>query len=217
MSAPPLTATLLTPRQRRALPGSAHEKLMVRLKWLLPSLAALLLALIIIWPLSSVQEFSFLLAKDNVEMATERLRVDRASYRGETARGEPFLIEAEKAVQKTSAVAEVELTRLQARIEGRDGLALVTAPAGTYFLNDDNLRVSGPIRLDSAAGYTVETGTVDIDMNTRSLVSREAVSGEIPIGRFNADHLEADLQGRVLILEGRAHLRIKGRTGRATP
>lgn len=187
---------------------------MVRLKWLLPSLAALLLAVIIIWPLSSVQEFSFLLAKDKVEMATERLRVDRAGYRGETARGEAFLIEAENAVQKTSAVAEVDLTNLAARLEGNDGLAVVTAPTGTYFLNKDALRVHGPIRLESAAGYTVETGTVDIDMNSRTLVSRQDVSGQIPIGSFNAAMLSADLQGRVLILEGRAHLRIKGRAGR---
>jgi lipopolysaccharide export system protein LptC len=204
----------LTSRQRRALPGSRHEQMMARLKWLLPSLAALLLAVIIIWPLSSVQEFSFLLAKDKVEMATERLRVDKASYRGETARGEAFLIEAQSAVQKTSAVAEVDLTNLAARLEGNDGLAVVTAPAGTYFLNEDSLRVSGPIRLDSAAGYTVETGTVDIDMNARTLASREAVTGQLPIGRFNADQLSADLQGRVLILEGKAHLRIKGRAGR---
>lgn len=205
---------MLTSRQRRALPGSRHEKMMAMLKWLLPSLAALLLAVIIIWPLSSVQEFSFLLAKDKVDMATERLRVDRASYRGETARGEAFLIEAERAVQKTSAVAEVDLTRLAARLEASDGLTIVTAPTGTYYMDTDNLRVSGPIKLDSAAGYTVETGTVDIDMNERTLASRETVTGQIPIGSFKADKLSADLQGRVLILEGRAHLRIKGRGGR---
>jgi lipopolysaccharide export system protein LptC len=185
------------------------------LKWLLPSLATLLLAAIIIWPLSSVQEFSFLLAKDRVEMAPERLRVVRASYRGETARGEAFLIEADRAVQKSSAVPEVNMNELAARLEGSDGLTLVTAPSGTYFLETDKLRVSGPIRLDSQAGYTVATGTVDIDLNDRSLASREAVTGKLPIGDFRADRLSADLQGRVLVLEGNAHLRIKGSRGRA--
>lgn len=212
---PPLVSAPLTARQRRALPGSQHEQIMRVLKWLLPTLATLLLATIIIWPLSSVQEFSFLLAKDRVQMAPERLRVVRASYRGETARGEAFLIEAEKAVQKSSAVPEVDMTMLAARLEASDGLTLVTAPNGTYFLETEKLRVSGPINLDSQAGYTVETGTVDIDLNDRSLASREAVTGQLPIGSFRADRLSADLQGRVLVLEGRAHLRINGRQGRA--
>lgn len=209
------TPDILTPRQRAALPGSRHEQVMGVLKWLLPSLAAILLATIVIWPLSSVREFSFLLAKDRVEMATERLRVDRASYRGETARGEAFLIEADKAVQKSSAVPEVQLSQLAARLESTEGLTLVTAPSGTYFIDKDRLRVAGPIALDSQAGYTVQTGSVDIDLNERTLASREAVTGDIPIGTFRADTLSADLQGRVLILQGRAHLRIKGRQGRA--
>ena len=45
------------------------------------------LAAIIIWPLTKVSEFSFLLAKDKVGMAAERLRIDNAVYRGETERG----------------------------------------------------------------------------------------------------------------------------------
>ncbi len=206
---------VLTPRQRRALPGSQYERIMNLLKWLLPLLATLLLATIIILPLLSVQEFSFLLAKDRVGRSAERLRVDRASYRGETARGEAFLIEADKAVQKSSAVPEVELSTLSARLDSTEGLTTVTAPSGTYFIDKDQLRVAGPINLDSKAGYTVETGSVDIDLNDRSLASREAVTGQIPIGDFRADKLSADLQGRVLVLQGRAHLRIKGRQGRS--
>ena len=51
---PGSTAPTLTARQRLALPGSAHDRRMTLLKWLLPTLAGLLLAAIVIWPLSSV-------------------------------------------------------------------------------------------------------------------------------------------------------------------
>jgi lipopolysaccharide export system protein LptC len=188
---------------------------MTRLKWLLPTLAGLLLAAIVIWPLSSVQEFSFLLAKDRVAVATERLRVDRALYRGETARGEAFVIEAQSALQKSSAVPEVDLKGLSASLDSREGLAKVTAPGGRYFLETDVLRVMGPVKLTSDAGYTVDTGTVDVNLDARTVMSREAVSGQLPIGSFSADRLSADVHGRVVVLEGRAHLRIKGRAGRA--
>lgn len=212
---PGSTAPTLTARQRLALPGSAHDRRMTLLKWLLPTLAGLLLAAIVIWPLSSVQEFSFLLAKDRVAVATERLRVDRALYRGETARGEAFVIEAQSALQKSSAVPEVDLKGLSASLDSREGLAKVTAPGGRYFLETDVLRVMGPVKLTSDAGYTVDTGTVDVNLDARTVMSREAVSGQLPIGSFSADRLSADVHGRVVVLEGRAHLRIKGRAGRA--
>jgi lipopolysaccharide export system protein LptC len=209
-----LSPATLTERQRQALPGSPHEQRMATLKWLLPTLAAGLLALIVIWPLTSVQEFSFLLAKDRVEMAAERMRIASASYRGETARGEPFLIEAERAVQKTSAVPEMELSGLSARLDGSDGQTVVTAPGGLYFMNEDRLRVNGPIGLESEVGYTVATGTIEIDMNERRVTSTEAVSGRHPMGDFRADALAADLQGRVVALEGNVRLRIRSSAGR---
>jgi len=205
----------LTARQRLALPGSVHDKRMGLLKRLLPVSAGLLLAVIVIWPLTNVQEFSFLLAKDRVAQATERLRVDKAVYRGETARGEAFVIEAKSAVQKSSAVPEVALTQLSAQLKSSGGDALVTAPGGRYFLDSDLLRVSGPVVLTSEAGYRVDTGTVDVDLNGRTVTSTEAVTGQLPIGSFSAARLSADAQGRVVVLEGGAHLRIKGRAGRA--
>ncbi len=213
---PASTALTMTPRQRRALPGSVHDKRMTLLKWLLPTLAGLLLAAIIIVPLSSVQEFSFLLAKDKVAAATERLRVDRAVYRGETARGEPFIIKAAGAVQKSSAVPEVELQKLSAELDSAEGPAVVTAPAGRYFIETDILRVMGPVKLTSEAGYTVDTGSIDVDLNARTVKSEQAVSGTLPIGNFSADRISADVQGRVVVLEGSAHLRIKARAGRAS-
>jgi len=73
----------------------------------------------------------------------------------------------------------------------------------------------GPVKLTSDAGYTVDTGTVDVNLDARTVMSREAVSGQLPIGSFSADRLSADVHGRVVVLEGRAHLRIKGRAGRA--
>ena len=216
-SAAQMAAAELTRRQRAAMPGSAHEKRMHVLKWLLPSLATIVLGAIIIWPLSAVQEFSFLLAKDKVGVATERLRVDSAVYRGETARGEAFVIAAGGAVQRSSAVPEVELKALTARLDMVDGPATVTAPSGRYFIDTDKLRVYGPVQLDSAAGYSLDSSTVDIDLNTRKVATETAVSGTLPIGSFTAGRLRGDIQGRNIVLEDGVHLRIRGRAGRAKP
>ena len=208
------TATL-TARQISARPGSRHDRVMALLKWLLPALALAVLATIIIWPLTKVSEFSFLLAKDNVGVAAERLRIDNAVYRGETEKGEAFTISTVGAVQRSSAVAIVELARLKATLLMAEGPAVVTAPSGRYFIETDKLQVAGPVRLDSAAGYTLDSDTVDIDLNTRQVTTDKPVTGTLPIGSFSAGSLRGDIQGRQLIMTGGAHLRIRGRTGTA--
>lgn len=209
-----MTAADLSHRQRAALPGSHRDTLFGFLKIALPVAAVAVLGTIIIWPLAAAQEFSFLLAKDKVEMATERLRIDRAEYRGETARGEAFVISAGGAVQRSSALPIVELTDLKARLKMADGPATVTAPAGRYFIETDKLQITGPVRLDSAAGFSLDSATVDIDLNARTVVTREPVTGVLPIGRFTANSLSADIQGRNVVLDGGVHLRINGRAGK---
>ena len=205
----------LSRRQRSALPGSPRDRVFGVLKVALPAAALAVLATIVIWPLAKVQEFSFLLAKDNVAMATERLRLDRAVYRGETAKGEAFVISAGSAVQRSSAAPVVELKSLTAKLAMADGPATVIAPAGRYFLETDKLQISGPVTLDSAAGYSVDSATVDIDLNSRAVTTEAAVTGKLPIGSFRAGRLSADIQGRKMVLYDGVHLRIYGRAGRA--
>ncbi|KAB7645446.1 LPS export ABC transporter periplasmic protein LptC [Polymorphobacter fuscus] len=208
-------AHALTARQRAARPGGAHDTRVRLLKWLLPVLAFAVLAAIVIVPMTKVSEFSFLLAKDKVGVAAERLRIDNAVYRGETEKGEAFTISAQGAVQRSSAVAIVELTGLKAKLAMADGPATVTAPAGRYFIENDRLQVTGPVRLDSTAGYTLDSDTVDIDLNTRRVSTETPVTGTLPIGNFSAARMSGDIQGRTLVMDGGAHLRIRGRTGRA--
>ena len=187
---------------------------MTVLKWLLP-LAALALGLtILIWPLINVQEFSFLLAKDQVAVSRERLRVNRAEYRGKTAAGEAFAISAGSAVQRKSAVPIVELTTLAARLEGKDGPSTVTAPAGRYFIEDDRLEVTGPVKLRSDGRYTVDADTVFVDLKRRLVKTDTPVSGRLPMGTFRSNRMTGDLAGNRISLIGKVHLRINQRSGR---
>jgi lipopolysaccharide export system protein LptC len=204
----------LTRRQQAALPGSSKDRIFGVLKIALPAAAVVVLATIIAWPLVSAQEFSFLLAKDQVEMATERLRINNAVYRGETANGEAFVISAGGAVQRTSALPIVELIALNAKLKMEDGPATVTAPAGRYFIETDMLQITGPVRFDSASGFSLVSQTVDVDLNARTVVTTHPVTGVLPIGNFRASSLTADIQGRNVVLDGGVHLRINGRAGR---
>lgn len=210
-----MDAAALTSRQRAALPGSYRDRVFGMLRWLLPVLAVAVLATIVIWPLTKVREFSFLLAKDKVAMAEERMRIDNAVYRGETMKGEAFVITAGGAVQRSSAVPIVELSNLNAKLKLADGPLTVTAPSGRYFLETDKLQIAGPVRLDSASGFSLDSEQVDIDINARTVATDRPVTGTLPLGSFRANSFRADIRGQTVVLDGGAHLRIYQRGGRA--
>jgi lipopolysaccharide export system protein LptC len=199
---------IYTARQLAALPGGRQDHLVAVLRWLLPALAFALLAVIVIWPLSSGQEFSFLLAKDKVAMSPDRMRIDQALYRGQTADRQKFEIRAAGAVQRTSAVPIVELTKLSAYIAQTQGPATVSAPSGRYDLDKNLLEVDGPLTVLSAAGYSLTSGKISVSLTDRTIASDQPVSGVLPIGKFSGDRLRADAAGRVVVISGHVRMHI---------
>ena len=197
-----------TRRQRAALPGSGYDRVVGLAKIVLPAMAVLLLTAIVVWPLTSVQEFSFLLSKDKVAMSKERLRTVNAVYRGETGKSQPFEIWAKSAVQRSSAVPVVELKTLTADLKMVEGPARVTAPTGRYEIDHDMLVIDGPVKLDSAAGYSLDGADVRINMIDRTVQTNLPVTGTLPLGSFSAHNLRADVVGRRMLLGGGAHLHI---------
>jgi lipopolysaccharide export system protein LptC len=193
-------------RARAALPGGGWDRFVALVKIALPAAAFALLATIIVWPLTSAREFSFLLAKDKVAMSKERLRTDTAMYRGQTANGQPFEIRAGSAVQRSSAVPVIELSRLSADVTLADGPARVVAPSGRYEIDHDMLVIAGPVRLDSAAGYTLNGADVRVSLLDRTVVSDSPVTGTVPLGSFSGNSLRADIGGKRVRLGGGTHL-----------
>ena len=144
-------------RRNAAPPGGAWDRLVATLKLALPAGAVAVLAASLIWPLTGPREFSFILSKDRVAEARERLRMDRAVYRGEDSRGQPFTITAASAVQKTSDTPIVELRDISAELRTADGPARADADVGRYDLEQESIDIVGPVKLQSASGYRLDT------------------------------------------------------------
>lgn len=190
------------------LPGGPRDVVIAAAKWVLPIASFILLVALIILPLSATQEFSFLLSKDNAARAGERMRMEEATYRGETLRGEPFEIVAKSGVQRTSTVPVVVLTGLSARLEQLQGPATVTAPRGQFFIEENRLLVDGPVVARSASGYSLDGNAIDVNISTNQVSTTQPVAGTLPMGTFRADSFTADIQGREVRLDGGVKLRI---------
>ncbi|HEV2746670.1 MAG TPA: LPS export ABC transporter periplasmic protein LptC [Allosphingosinicella sp.] len=196
-------------KQGWAAPGGAHDHLVRLLKLALPITIGVLMAYLALAPLSKGRDISFILDKNKVEVARERMRIQAARYRGQDNLGRPFTIDARSAVQATSRDPIVNVLGMEARIALEGGPATLTAQRGRYNLESEKVEVIGPILFTAADGYRLETRDVAVDLNTRTMASHGRVDGQLPLGSFSADRMVASLPDRQVTLTGRARLHIE--------
>ena len=195
-----------TRRQAFAAPGGFHDKLIRFLAVALPGAVGVIVAIMVLSPLSPRGEISFLLDRNKVEQTSERMRVDAATYRGEDDKGRAFSVSAGNAAQASASEPVVRMNELIARILLADGPAELTARDGTYDFSAQQIAVNGPVEFFAADGYRMSTSGVSIDLRGRRVVGSGGVSGSIPAGTFSADRIIADLGARTVMLDGHARL-----------
>jgi lipopolysaccharide export system protein LptC len=189
------------------MPGGRHDRLIRSMRVVLPSIIGVLLAVLAFSPFTGTQELSFVLDKDEVSLSRERMRLTEALYRGEDSNGRAFSLRAGSAVQKTSADASLDMTALSARILLNDGPASILAQRGNYNLAKETMRVTGPLVFESP-DFDMVASNVEVSLKDKSMKSFGPVSGRTKVGTFTAGRLSADLETRVVRLDGGVHLRI---------
>ena len=102
----------------------------------------------------------------------------------------------------------MKLSDLTATILLKDGPASLHADTGRYDMDREIVSVIGPVVFTSSGGYRLQTRDVAVGLKTRKLASGGPVDGQMPLGNFSADRLEADLGEHTVTLQGRAHLHI---------
>ncbi len=195
-------------KQGWAAPGGGHDLVVRFLKVALPASIGVLLAYLAIAPLQRGQDFSFILDKNKVAVAEERMRVQAARYQGQDSRGRPFVINARSAVQATSRDPIVDIYGMAAQILLENGPARLVANQSRYDMEAEKVNVVGALFFTAADGYRLVTHDVAVDLNRRTMASGGRVQGWMPLGRFSADRLVASLPARTVTLAGNARLHI---------
>jgi lipopolysaccharide export system protein LptC len=188
--------------QHWAEPGSRHDKLVGTLKIALPAAAGVLAAVFLTLPLTEQQEVSFILDKKEVGRAEERMKIESARYTGTDNEGQPFVLNAQRAIQQTSEVPIVDISGVMARLGLRQGPATIQAIRGRYDLDRQQVAVNGPVRVSGPEGEQLLTRDVLVDLKSRQVRSTGQISGRMPVGSFNAQSLSADLGSRQVALNG---------------
>jgi lipopolysaccharide export system protein LptC len=197
----------------------------------------ILLAFLLLAPLSKRQEVSFILDKKKVESAPERMRIEAARYTGQDDKGQSFVVQAQRAIQPTSEQPIVDINGMFARLDMASGPATIQANRGRYNLDLQQVSVLGPVRVNGPEGEQLFTrdvvvdlksrtvtggngtgvgrqgdvaaGSIDGDLRSKQLGLNGGVSGRLELGTFTAGRVKADLGTRVVVLDGGARLKIR--------
>ena len=194
-----------------AAPGSSHDSVIFWARLVLPVLIGVLTAFLVVAPLTIGGDVSFVLDKNKVDVARERMRLQSAVYRGEDDKGRPFSLSAGSAVQKSSTEAIVQLNQLFAQIGLTDGPATLRADHGKYDMGKQQVAIDSPVQFRAANGYKLDASAATVDLQSRQLTSDGPVAGTVPQGTFSASHMSADLEKHTVTLTGNARLRINAR------
>ena len=195
-------------KQRWAVPGSAHDRLVRWTKVALPSAVGVLIAVLAVAPLDRKGDVSFILDTKKVENAPERMRVEAARYVGTDNKGQRFYMTANSAIQRSSDVPIVDISGMFARLALAQGPLMIAANQGRYNLDTQRVVIEGPVRVAGPDGYQLATRDVTVDLKQRQLASAGPVAGQMRLGQFQAGQLRADLGERKVVLDGGARLKI---------
>ena len=143
-----------------AEPGSRHDQVVRATKFGLPLLIGGLVALLAIAPFDKRGDVSFILDKNKVAEAKERMRVEQARYVGEDNKGQKFEIVADRAVQQSSNVPVVNIEGVHARLNLSRGPLSIAALKGRYDLEGEKVSVDGPVHVVGPDGYSLSTHDV---------------------------------------------------------
>jgi lipopolysaccharide export system protein LptC len=199
----------LAVKRHWAEPGSRHDLFVRATKFVLPILIVGLLIVLAVAPFDKRGDVSFILDKNKVAAAQERMRVEAARYTGTDDKGQTFSIRADRAIQPTSDRPIVDIEGMRAQLDLARGPLSIVALKGRYNLDQQKVAIDGPVRVAGPDGYRLETRDVGINLKERRLASRGPVSGDMRLGHFEAGGMTANLGTREVVLTDGVRLNIK--------
>ena len=179
------------------------------MRYLLPTMAAALLGLVVAWPLVSGGQEGVHVPLIEDPDVDGRLTMVNASYRGTDAKNRPFAVRGAEAFQPENDSPIVHLSGIEADIYGdqaRSSMMALTANEGLYQRDAEQLDLSGDVRVRSDAGHEFRTSKAHIDLPAGIARGDEPVSGKGPHGLLDAGNFALLDRGEIMTFGGRVRM-----------
>lgn len=191
--------------------GGRYSRRVDRLRFVLPAIAVLLLAVVMAWPWITGGYHGLIVPvfKSAVDRQDDVMRMAKPRYVGKTKTSEPYEVTASSAFLDPADPDRIHLDRLQAVLE-RAGAKPVQlrADQGVYRRKEDALELDGDLELTFGEGYRFTTESAHVDFDLGHVAGVEPVQGEGPVGALVADSFDIEDGGRLLRFRGRVQVTI---------
>ena len=186
----------------------SHSRFVQRSKWILPSLAASLLLLVVTWPQlkSVVDRLHFTLPRIDLSDA-RNLRMLEPRYTGIDRENRPYVLTASSATQVSGSDDIVSLLAPKADMTTNSGNWVeVTSYTGTYQPQPQLLDLYGDVELYQDRGNEFHTDSARVDVANGTATSDQPVTGQGPFGQVTAEGFTMLDRGAVIHFTGKTNL-----------
>lgn len=214
----PTTSNALQPRNTDIRASVAkYSRFVSTMKILLPAIAGLLLALVLILPQLRDEPDQFTAdivpARDG---AGGSLSLLNARYFGTDESGQPFSVTAESVREASENEDDIELVAPQADISLNDGTWLmVGADQGLYNRESQVLALMGKVNMFQDQGYELHTDAATILLEEGRASSVTPVQTQGPFGELQSQGFKLEDKGKTVHFTGPARLVLNAGSGAA--
>jgi len=188
------------------------------MKVMLPVLAVALFGVVLAWPQIVRRADGFRISFASVEEQDGSLTMEKARYRGTDAKGQPFLVTADSAIQATGDAKQIVLDQVTADITLNGGTWItLQSRTGLYEQEMQRLTLEGNVNLFTDHGYEFHGHLAEIDLREGTIASDQKVWGQGPLGRLQANGMRVAEKGNRILFTGgvKTTLHVKGPKGEA--
>lgn len=130
---------------------------------------------------------------------------------GTDAKGNPFVITADMAVQDSKNVKKASLKNLEADlVMEKNSWINARAKTGMVDMAVGRLELSGGIDLFTDTGYELHSQSASMNLKQSEVHGHQPVTGQGPDGTFRADKFHADRNTNLLTLTGNVRMTLHG-------
>ena len=195
----PPTARDLARRRRRIL----------LTKWLLPTIAVLLLGTIAVWPQIDLITDHARIAYQKSAAVVGGVTITDAHYHGVDDKGRPYTVTAATAQQEGPERINLSLPKGDTTLANGTWLML-QAKRGVFLQGSNQLDLSREVTLYRDDGTTMTTASASIDIKNGAAAGDEPTHAEGPFGTLDAQGFIITDKGAAVQFVGPAHLVLNG-------
>ena len=130
---------------------------------------------------------------------------------GADAKGNPFVITADSAIQDAHNPKKASLKNLEADLTlDKQNWINARAKSGMVDMNTGQLELRDGIDVFTATGYELHSNSASANLKQNMIHGHEPVTGRGPEGRLRADEFHADRATNILTLSGHVQMTLIG-------